>query len=112
MKNFYFIILLVVCSCSQKKNNQVLLESDFCSSIHRNDSVSLSAELKNVSEIMTTKTGVYVLEDGAGSMVARAWLSEYSEKTIDIQYFIFSIDNIGTNCLRLFGKSSRPRCES
>lgn len=95
MKNFYFIILLVVCSCSQKKNNQVLLESDFCSSIHRNDSVSLSAELKDVSEIMTTKTGVYVLEDGAGSMVARAWLSEYSEKTIDIQYFIFSIDNIG-----------------
>lgn len=70
-------------------------ESDFCSNIHRNDSISLSAELKDVSEIMTTKTGVYVLEDGAGSMVARAWLSEYAEKTIDIQYFIFSIDNIG-----------------
>jgi phosphatidylserine/phosphatidylglycerophosphate/cardiolipin synthase-like enzyme len=44
---------------------------------------------------MRTKTGVYVLEDGAGSMVARAWLSEYAEKTIDIQYFIFSIDNVG-----------------
>ncbi|WFO16115.1 phospholipase D family protein [Cellulophaga baltica 4] len=44
---------------------------------------------------MATKTGVYVLEDGSGSMVARAWLSEYAEKTIDIQYFIFSTDNVG-----------------
>jgi phosphatidylserine/phosphatidylglycerophosphate/cardiolipin synthase-like enzyme len=44
---------------------------------------------------METKTGVYVLEDDSGSMVARAWLSEYAEKTIDIQYFIFSTDNVG-----------------
>lgn len=28
-------------------------------------------------------------------MVARAWLSEYAEKTIDVQYFIFSTDNVG-----------------
>ena len=28
-------------------------------------------------------------------MVARAWLTEYAEKSIDIQYFIFSTDNIG-----------------
>ena len=28
-------------------------------------------------------------------MVARAWLSEYAEETIDIQYFIFSLDNVG-----------------
>ena len=28
-------------------------------------------------------------------MVARAWLTEYAEKTIDIQYFIFSMDNVG-----------------
>ena len=44
---------------------------------------------------MQNSTGVYVLEDGGGSMVARAWLSEYAEKTIDIQYFIFSTDNVG-----------------
>ena len=44
---------------------------------------------------MEKKTGVYVLEDGDGSMVARAWLSEYAEKTIDVQYFIFSTDNVG-----------------
>ncbi|MEQ1666491.1 MAG: phospholipase D family protein, partial [Bdellovibrionales bacterium] len=28
-------------------------------------------------------------------MIARAWLSEYAEKTIDVQYFIFSTDNVG-----------------
>lgn len=36
-----------------------------------------------------------MLEDGGGSMIARAWLSEYAEKTIDVQYFIFSTDNVG-----------------
>lgn len=44
---------------------------------------------------MKTQTGVYVLEDGGGAMITRAWLSEYAEKSIDIQYFIFSTDNVG-----------------
>ena len=44
---------------------------------------------------MKTKTGVYSLEEGDESMIARAWLSESAEKTIDIQYFIFSADNVG-----------------
>ncbi|MEQ8425003.1 MAG: phospholipase D-like domain-containing protein, partial [Cyclobacteriaceae bacterium] len=71
------------------------MESDFCSSIHRNDSLSLSGELEGIADLMNTKTGVYVLEDGGGSLVTRAWLSEYAEKSIDIQYFIFSTDNVG-----------------
>ena len=69
--------------------------TDFCSKIHRNDSVTLSGELKDYRELMKSKTGVYVLEDGGGAMITRAWLSEYAEKTIDIQYFIFSTDNVG-----------------
>jgi phosphatidylserine/phosphatidylglycerophosphate/cardiolipin synthase-like enzyme len=44
---------------------------------------------------MEHKTGVFVLEEGAGSLVVRAWLTEYAERTIDIQYFIFSTDNVG-----------------
>jgi phosphatidylserine/phosphatidylglycerophosphate/cardiolipin synthase-like enzyme len=44
---------------------------------------------------MNSKTGVFVLEDGGTSLIARAWLSEYAEKSIDIQYFIFSTDNVG-----------------
>ncbi len=91
---FLFVIFLLM-ACSQPKEKDSAQGKDFCSSIHRNDSLSLSKELEPVSEQMKTKTGVYVLEDGGGSMVARAWLSEYAEKTIDVQYFIFSTDNVG-----------------
>ena len=28
-------------------------------------------------------------------MISRAWLCENAEKSIDIQYFIFSTDNVG-----------------
>ncbi len=51
--------------------------------------------LEGLEEKMRDQTGVYVLEDGNGAMLTRAWLSEYAEKSIDIQYFIFSTDNIG-----------------
>ncbi len=93
LKSFCIIVALVLASCNEAKKNTA--DTDFCSNIHRNESATLSKELKDVEELMRTKTGVYVLEDGSGSMVARAWLSEYAEKTIDIQYFIFSTDNVG-----------------
>ena len=97
MRNTFFILIFILCySCQNDiKNQKQTLETDFCTNIHRNDSTTLSNELKDLTEQMTTKTGVYVLEDGSGSMVARAWLTEYAEKTIDIQYFIFSTDNVG-----------------
>ncbi len=89
-------ILLFIVSCKEKKNPLVgELTTNFCADIHRNDSISLSEELEPISELMKTKTGVYVLEDGGGAMVTRAWLTEYAEETIDIQYFIFSMDNVG-----------------
>lgn len=91
---FAILTSLFACSESTKKGSQKQ-KKDFCSSIHRNDSLTLSGELASLSDSMKTKTGVYVLEDGGGSMVARAWLCEYAEKTIDIQYFIFSADNVG-----------------
>ena len=93
IKNYCFIILILVFGC--KKESYLTVQTDFCSSIHRNDSTTLTNELEDVATKMKTQTGVYVLEDGSGSMVARAWLSEYAEKTIDIQYFIFSTDNVG-----------------
>lgn len=90
-----FIAILILSSCAEQKEDNPKITTDFCASIHRNDSTSLSEELRDVEELMKTKTGVYVLEDGAGSMVSRAWLTEYAEETIDIQYFIFSTDNVG-----------------
>ncbi|KAG1694858.1 Epimerase family protein [Nymphon striatum] len=44
---------------------------------------------------MKSSTGVYVLEQGTEAMMSRAWLSDQAEHTIDVQYFIFSADNIG-----------------
>lgn len=89
----YSISLVFLMSCNQEK--KTISEDSFCSKIHRNDSITLSKALEAFKPLMEKKTGVYVLEDGSGSMVARAWLTEYSEKTIDIQYFIFSADNVG-----------------
>ncbi|MCK0179949.1 phospholipase D family protein [Flavobacteriaceae bacterium S0862] len=91
-KNYYIIGLILLASCAQKVET---VATDFCASIHRNDNITLSNELEAVAQQMENQTGVYVLEDGSGSMVARAWLTEYAERTIDIQYFIFSTDNVG-----------------
>jgi phosphatidylserine/phosphatidylglycerophosphate/cardiolipin synthase-like enzyme len=93
LSTYYLIGFIAFTSCNS--NNDVKIDEDFCTSIHRNDSISLSKELEDLTGQMDTLTGVYVLEDGGGSMVTRAWLTEYAEKTIDIQYFIFSTDNIG-----------------
>ncbi|MES2515917.1 MAG: phospholipase D family protein [Bacteroidota bacterium] len=97
-KLFFFIITsLFFWSCSPNSEEKSEAEStfDFCASIHRDSTVSLSHKLDSLSDLMSHKTGVYVLEDGDGSMVARAWLSEYAEHSIDIQYFIFTADNVG-----------------
>lgn len=95
-KLLLFIATVSLFSCAtepETKNN--LPQKDFCASIHRNDSVSLSKQLLPLVDSMANKTGVYVLEDGDGALVARAWLSEYAEQSIDAQYFIFSTDNVG-----------------
>ena len=91
---FFFCLIIIVVGCSSK-NEIPEYHQDFCSSIHRNDSLSLSKALEGVADSMRSKTGVYVLEDGGGSLVARAWLAEYAEERIDVQYFIFSPDNVG-----------------
>jgi phosphatidylserine/phosphatidylglycerophosphate/cardiolipin synthase-like enzyme len=89
------LFLLAACSQEAPPVAEKKAEPDFCSSIHRNDSLSISGVLKPVEEQMKNQTGVYVLEEGGTSMVTRAWLSEYAGKKIDIQYFIFSTDNVG-----------------
>ena len=43
----------------------------------------------------SSRTYGYVLEEGEEAIFTRAWLSEHSERSIDIQYFIFSMDNVG-----------------
>ena len=72
------LAIIFATSCSKKQPNSET--TDFCSSIHRNDSISLTESLAGLEDSMKQKTGVYVLEDGGYAMITRAWLSEYAEK--------------------------------
>ena len=40
-------------------------------------------------------TGAYVLDTGEEALLARAWLADHAEHSIEVQYFIWSSDNIG-----------------
>ena len=41
------------------------------------------------------QTGVYVLDTGEEALLARAWLADHAQRSIEVQYFIWSTDNIG-----------------
>src|SRR5512143_2463545 len=41
------------------------------------------------------ETGTYVLDTGEEALLARAWLADHAERSIEVQYFIWSSDNIG-----------------
>lgn len=68
---------------------------DLCTTFHRDTTIHLARQLAPVDSLMAARTGAYVLEDGDRAMIARGWLSEYAEHSIDVQYFIFSADNVG-----------------
>ncbi len=41
------------------------------------------------------KTGAYVLDSAGEALLARAWLADHARESIEVQYFIWSTDNIG-----------------
>jgi putative cardiolipin synthase len=41
------------------------------------------------------RSGAYVLDKGEEALIARAWLTDHAQQSIDVQYFIWSTDNIG-----------------
>ncbi len=41
------------------------------------------------------QSGVYVLDKGEEALLARAWLADHAQTSIEVQYFIWSTDNIG-----------------
>jgi putative cardiolipin synthase len=42
------------------------------------------------------QSGAYVLDSSEEALLSRAWLTDNAAKTIDVQYFIWSTDTIGT----------------
>jgi len=45
---------------------------------------------------MESETGAYILEKGEEALIGRAWLTQHAQESINVQYFIWSTDNIGT----------------
>lgn len=41
------------------------------------------------------RTGAYILDTGEEALLARAWLADHARSSIEVQYFIWSVDNVG-----------------
>jgi len=89
------LLMILVTSCSTTSPRLPETATDLCASIIPPSSLTLSDYLSPYKQQMQKKTGVYVLEEGTEAMLSRAWLSENAQETIDVQYFIFSADNVG-----------------
>ncbi|MGB5410546.1 MAG: phospholipase D family protein [Woeseiaceae bacterium] len=55
----------------------------------------IEANCGDCPQTMAEKTGAYILEKGEESLIGRAWLTQHAQQSIDVQYFIWSTDNIG-----------------
>lgn len=89
------MLTFLLSGCDSTPDSVPLLEINYC----ENQDVIEREPLTKYSSVfeskMKSQTGVYVLEQGAEAMMSRAWLTEHAQETIDIQYFIFSTDNVG-----------------
>lgn len=55
----------------------------------------LESACEDCATRMQSQTGVYILEKGEEALIGRAWLTKHATRSIDVQYFIWSTDNIG-----------------
>jgi len=56
---------------------------------------SLATIIPELTDKHPGESGLYVLEKGEESLLARAWLTDHAARSINVQYFIWSTDNIG-----------------
>lgn len=73
---------------------QLTVDPAFCARVQA-PALALSTVLAPIDSMMRSHTGVHSIEEGDQSMVARAWLTAAAEHSIDVQYFIFTGDNVG-----------------
>lgn len=59
------------------------------------ESWSLPAFITHYTQDHPHQTGAYILENGIEALLARAWLADHATRSIEVQYFIWSNDNIG-----------------
>lgn len=69
-----------------------------CLFINNTGYADVNNSITLVDELLLThpgQDGLYVLDTGEESLMTRAWLAEKAVNSIDVQYFIWSSDNIG-----------------
>lgn len=67
-----------------------------CASVYAVTDTLWHSHTDQLSSSHSSKTGIYILEKGEEALIARAWLADNAKQSIDVQYFIWSTDNIGT----------------
>ena len=55
----------------------------------------VEANCEHCAPLMEEMTGVFILERGEVALMTRAWLVQNAQQSIEVQYFIWSTDNIG-----------------
>lgn len=78
-KLFAFLLLLLSCSSFASVGNNNIDYGYF----------------KQLIAEKSPNSGAYVLEKGEESLISRAWLADHARESIEVQYFIWSSDNIG-----------------
>ncbi len=98
MKYAFILIpfIFILSACDQRSASPISASYDYCHLLAGSQDFTTKSCMNLDSLMAATKTGVYVLEHGSDAITTRANLSQNAQKTMDIQYFIFSEDNIGT----------------
>ncbi len=91
----YYILLLALVSCADTPT-KVLPKIEYCHPYQENTSTLPILNMDFIEQIPLDKTGVFVLEEGEEAITSRAHLSQAARKSMDVQYFIYSEDNVGT----------------
>jgi phosphatidylserine/phosphatidylglycerophosphate/cardiolipin synthase-like enzyme len=89
------IITLCLAGCRQGEKPQPAVSSKPCAGYDKPDTLSIRHYVDMYVPQTGPKSAAYILEEGDAAMIARAWMTGHARKTIDIQYFIFSLDNVG-----------------
>lgn len=71
-------------------------EIEYCQTYLTDSIVPKDMNLDLALDIPKDKSGVFVLEEGEEAITSRAFLSQAARKSMDVQYFIYSDDNVGT----------------
>jgi putative cardiolipin synthase len=76
-------------------------------------SSSLDEITRHLCQEHPGKSGAFVLEEGEDALLTRAWIADRAVTSIDVQYFIWSTDNIGVlaaeSLLRAADRGTRVR---